>query len=1852
MPDPPDLIAQRIEDWRRRLIDLSYRNRLIRYRPTVASTLEIESPDVSVLLTDIGSAAPWRFYFPPELDESELAVDDAAEFVDETVLRRIATESRLPRADEIVLREQSPRRINRTLENLARKSNAEYEDKALRILYIAAGFLDWFDTARNEELSSPLVLVPVQLRRDSARDPYKLFFVDDEETVVNPSLTEKLRRDLGREIPLEWAWEDKPVEVELDEIEGAVAGTGWSVRRDAVIGLFSFQKFVMYRDLLDNEGQIAAHPMVRSLAERKLAPELDEESIEVPDVSELDDVQPPASDVLILDSDSSQRQAIEAAKRGQSFVMHGPPGTGKSQTIANIIADAIGAGRRVLFVSEKAAALDVVHRRLKAKELDEFCLMLHGEHAARREVVEALHRSLTSELVPRRGMGSSEFERLGDLRDVLNNSAELVHLPMPVLGDRSLRDVLGTLAQLHAAPSIPKAPSPTDATGSEVRSEHQQLNEVFERIAERWSVSREHFVWREYAGERFSSELRGEVLVIVGAAREAIRRVADLSGDAARLLGWSLPINARAVDHLLELGAHLERAPGLGRDWLDADLDELVEVADECESTFEVRWQTDKAFAAAYQGRTLAELPADLENLFDERLSSMSQALGRTNAWERDLIRDLPELRAFLTSAVPLVDQVSTTALEAAGRFGQPDREVTLERAEEVATLATLAFTGERRPEADWLVAAGLARAHEAIADSRDTLARYQEEERRLFEEYEPGALELDSDGLHTRFTTIHTSAFSKLRGAYRRDARAVKAVRKDGKVPQSIAQDLSDLVELQRLGAELDGRSERHARAFGSYYEGRHTSVDDVETALAVADEVSRLRAPDSDLDALARVICVGSEPDARTAQVADQLRAGITELMAGLEKLQHFVGRDGLLSASEPLTALRGDAQLARDELDEFARLFELIALNSRQPLRSLVELRERAALVTLALEARALIVARAGLWGRDLAPYYDGLETSWSQLKAALGWLRDFRSLTASSIPSPLRDLLLADERRWPDFEGVRRARQLFTEKLEVLLNLFEAARADARRQASGSEAFDELDSWCQRLSDHVDDLFDWVELKSWRSRAVERGWGDFIAELVTHEVEAEFVVASFARAYWSRRLESLFEEEPGLADRGPTYERWIEEFQQLDRRLIRTAPDRLIATRNRGRTAHVVVSGSEVALLRREAVKRTRHRPVRKLLAEIPSLLSDLKPCLMMSPLTVSHFLAPTHVFDLVIFDEASQVPPQDAINCVYRGRQVIVAGDGRQLPPTPFFQVAELEDAWSDEVEETTEDMESILDSCEALLPEHSLRWHYRSRHKHLIAFSNQHVYDDSLLTFPSADHFSKRKGVRFTYVPDGLYERGRSSTNRVEARVVAERVISHLREGMGSVGVITFNLAQANVVSEELDRLRIEHPDLEPHFSGDRLDAVFVKHLESVQGDERDLIVFSIGYGRDADGKFTMNFGPLNKEGGYRRLNVAVTRARDLVEVVSSVHAADFTLSDTAARGARLLREYIRYAEMQGAVLDGPLVDVATAEYGSPLESEIAEVVRDIGYEPVPQVGAGSFRIDVGIRDRGQSDRYLLGVVTDSLFYSQTPTARDRDRLREEVLTGILGWRLHRIWALDWVRNRQSEIERLEEGLKAAIGDQPTVKKKRTTEVDVVRKRTEVEVTELDDALDATRLPWVREYELVALPWQTSFYEFHESVNRAAQKELLGRLLEVEAPVHIDYAIRRLAEAWGLQRVRDRARRAGLQIISAATRSGVAEKRGKFLWRPGQTLEVVRCPKWGDPRTERSIQEIPPEEIDLAMIKLIEASGGTMGDHVYSDVAKVLGFERVGPNIRAALNMRVKAMQRAAATDG
>jgi superfamily I DNA and/or RNA helicase len=402
------------------------------------------------------------------------------------------------------------------------------------------------------------------------------------------------------------------------------------------------------------------------------------------------------------------------------------------------------------------------------------------------------------------------------------------------------------------------------------------------------------------------------------------------------------------------------------------------------------------------------------------------------------------------------------------------------------------------------------------------------------------------------------------------------------------------------------------------------------------------------------------------------------------------------------------------------------------------------------------------------------------------------------------------------------------------------------------------------------------------------------------------------------------------------------------------------------------------------------KKSRHMSLRTLIQKMPTVLSRLSPCLMMSPMSVAQYLDAAHpLFDVVVFDEASQIPVWDAIGAIARGRQLIVAGDPKQLPPTNFFaRTSDTDDDEQDEVQ--VEELESILDECNAikLAPQH-LNWHYRSRHESLIAFSNRKYYRNRLVTFPSP--VTRDTAVSFHSI-DGVYDRSASRTNRTEAGAVVEFVIAHLNAQHGNttdgewqtIGVVTFNAQQQTMIEDLLDAERQKLPELEPYFSKDAAEYVLVKNLENVQGDERDVMVFSTTYGADASGKRSMNFGPLNREGGERRLNVAITRARVALHVFCSLGPEHIDLSKTRKQGVADLKHFLEYAQ-HGPKALSEAVSAPAEETESPFEQQVCDMLREKGWTVHPQVGCSGYRIDLGVVDPRAPGRYLFGTLLQVL---------------------------------------------------------------------------------------------------------------------------------------------------------------------------------------------------------------------------------------------------------------------------
>ncbi|QKW52840.1 AAA domain-containing protein [Streptomyces buecherae] len=577
--------------------------------------------------------------------------------------------------------------------------------------------------------------------------------------------------------------------------------------------------------------------------------------------------------------------------------------------------------------------------------------------------------------------------------------------------------------------------------------------------------------------------------------------------------------------------------------------------------------------------------------------------------------------------------------------------------------------------------------------------------------------------------------------------------------------------------------------------------------------------------------------------------------------------------------------------------------------------------------------------------------------------------------------------------------------------------------------------EVDRFIQRLDQERETLLRMPELNQLTDRLESAGLSQLLDELAESGADPDGAVETLNYLWSASVLDEARMQRPYLRSfTGTEHDHTVEQFQRLDRTHCDLNPARVryeVATRLRkARDAHP----DQNTLVRTQAHRKSRHLALRRLVEMAPDVLMAAKPCWAMSPLVVSRVLPATRLFDVVIFDEASQVLPHDAITSIMRARQVIVAGDPHQLPPTTFFQKLLSGSGESTDGEDSgyaaPDAFESLLDMLCARLPVHTLKWHYRSRDERLIAFANHTIYDDKLVTFPGTTQASP---LRLDLV-DAQVRPGQSGSSDEEVQRVVDLALSHAAHTPGlSLGVITMGQRHADRIDHALRQALQDRPDLQGYFSpetGPRR-RFFVKSLEQVQGDERDAIILSIGYGMAANGRLAMNFGPLSNDGGERRLNVAITRARQSMTVVSSFTHHDFDpakLLATRHRGPEMLRGFLEYAFHGG---DLQRTGGARTDWNlNGFEQQVLAALESAHVPVTPQWGVSGYRIDFALGHRDRPGQMILAVETDGDRYHRAPSARDRDRLRQEHLER-LGWCFHRIWASSWFANPHAEIERL-----------------------------------------------------------------------------------------------------------------------------------------------------------------------------------------------------------------------------
>ncbi len=802
-------------------------------------------------------------------------------------------------------------------------------------------------------------------------------------------------------------------------------------------------------------------------------------------------------------------------------------------------------------------------------------------------------------------------------------------------------------------------------------------------------------------------------------------------------------------------------------------------------------------------------------------------------------------------------------------------------------------------------------------------------------------------------------------------------------------------------------------------------------------------------------------------------------------------------------------------------------------------------------------------------------------------------------------------------------------------------------DLTQEEKGSHWLTDTADTFARYQKSMDTFKEWVSFNQVETQVKEQGLSQLVEAYHDGIVKTDTMVrAVLCNLYYNLSVKTISQDDKLNHFQGSRYENQIAEYDVLLEKFQDLTIQELVA----GLSAKVPnsavesASSSEMGILKRAIKSKGRMMSIRKLFNEIPTLLRKLSPCMLMSPISVAQYIDPKFPkFDMVIFDEASQLETSEAVGTIARGDHVVVVGDPNQLPPTSFFSSNHV-----DEENYEHEDLESLLDDCLAIsMPQEYLKWHYRSRHESLIAYSNMKYYDNKLYTFPSPNDLVSE--VKLIPV-EGSYDKGKTKQNRAEAEAVVAEIIRRLQDDelrKDSIGVVTFSAVQQNLIEDLLMEEFTKYPEL-GDMDAQSIEPVFIKNLENVQGDERDVILFSVGYGPDKNGKVSMNFGPLNQEGGWRRLNVAISRARKSMIVYAVIRPEQIDLSRTRSEGVAGLKGFLEYAARGRGALTVNAGHQDLRKDG--LAEEIAGAIEAMGYAVRTNIGDSKYKLDIGIIHPQHPDIYLLGILLDGENSKEASLSKDRYILQPGVLAG-LGWKIMRIWALDYLDNSKKilgevdqKIRELLEQEKLAADEDIQGRTGGTGSVEAAGANADEKQSPVFEKVSEEEMPSGKKlpYQSVPPVKKGTSESFYEPETLQAIRQLIVQILITEAPVSRRYMLRKVLAAWEIARTGSRVEHVFDTALQGVQRSETVEADNTFYWRVDQKPEEYDNYRVEDQfGAHRSMDEIAVQEILCAVMEVLAEQVAVSREDLIRETGKKFGYTRMGTVIEKAVSRAV-----------
>lgn len=1669
-----------LEEIRKRLLDLSSRNSLLNFKFPKARCIRFIEVDIHRIFEELNNNTALSLNMVPKPDLKQLAAYDIEQAQGQPIQleKTDPTSPKLPTAEKwakylgwnsnFELSPEPSLPFSHALQSLVYADELELRAKTIRssavssinetgsnILYLAIGFLEWTESKdSSKKRIAPLYTIPVQLdKKSSAKvggyDSYEIKMLD-EGLFSNVTLQQKLRHDFGLELPA--LDEEISPDLYFEKIEHAILKhqQNWSIKRQVALVMLNFSKQAMYQDLDPTawpaDFAIEDHPIIQQLFSEHGVERQQQGYHEEYEIDQLNEVHQQFP--IIDDADSSQHSALIDAVAGKNIVIEGPPGSGKSQTITNLIGAAINSGKSVLFVAEKMAALNVVKDRLDRAGLGGFCLELHSHKSNKNHILNDLMLQVEAfkqyQCVNRLDSCIQQYETH---KKTLNDYVHEVNSNWKNTGF-SIHAILNKASYYRQHLDLdPATVAIQDFNADQFKSDdfdrYQNAAKSLAFSTQALMDQLQHqqiqqHAWYGMAHHQlldFEHEGLTQRLSLWNEALKQLLEVWNTNIERYQVSGHRLP----SLNTIETIAEQIQQLPPLSEHIVLSLMPELAQHAqrfDHFIETYAQIWQQHETLGEHFnlialqsQQHNLAPLEQGLEQLQQHQIQEQV-ALQQLHA----IAGDLPDFFQHIQQIKQCYAQIHAQ---------MPPALQGMLHCSPAGLKAFVDLIGLMRE-----LPADLWRMRDEIFDDVD-LDTVLQQLKPIFEHLKPLQLsladkfrlkDLPEYSLMTHHQAVmqNSGFFSFLSPAWWRSRRFILDLSQHPGLRFSLLrQNYACMVEYANWLNQADEIHRKNA-VLASHYVGADTPLAEyiqlrdwykavrASYGLGFGERVSIGQALiqfDRNL-----VLSILSFYDQSIASHIQPVLAFMQRLK-DQELLSTVLAEDQDLSdADSTLSQLNAALKDVLPVLNQYIVDQEMSLAQIQQ---QLPELNALFALKADFAQQSGLIKAQLPQhWHFSTAPdQFD--QNAYSEAKATAEF-----SQHLTQLDQDFRQAFI-QQANAETYQGLK----AFAQHLQAdVLPQIQQAKQEFDQFGRVTEAWtlycqDQLQDLIARNRHALDNkpqLFSWVNFLSIREQFVGMGMSKLTALLDRSELPADQIYLATQLAIFHALALDIMQYHPIMQSfNGLELSSVVQRFKEYDQQLIQLQRAQIAYQASRKNIPQGISSGkvaqyTELSLIQHESTKKMRHIPIRALLERSHQAIQTLKPCFMMSPMSVSQYLKPgLFEFDLIVMDEASQILPEDAVGALARGKSAVIVGDPKQLPPTSFFSATVNQDDLKEEDLVSVQDAESILDSVLSIFETRRLRWHYRSRHESLIAFSNKQFYDSDLVLFPSPMQQSEEFGIRYHPV-NGFFETG---VNRQEALVIVEEACRLLLERPHeSIGIVAMNSQQRDEIEDQFERMLASNLQLAKIVEDKEqsFEPVFIKNLENVQGDERDVILISMTYGpSQVAGKVFQRFGPINQASGWRRLNVLFTRSKKRMHIFSSMGSADILVTANSSKGVTALKDFLRYCETGGSLHEEKVTGRAP---DSEFEIAVMEGLKKRGYDCEPQLGVAGYFLDLAVKNPNHPGQYVLGVECDGATYHSAKSSRDRDRLRQQILEG-LGWNIHRIWSTDWFRNPEQQLD-------------------------------------------------------------------------------------------------------------------------------------------------------------------------------------------------------------------------------